>query len=186
MGVQAIHNLWWNIPGWGVSIGTSPKAALSSIRDTLLPLGIERAEYPGIIPAIWIVRHPIDRFMSLFHDKVARRGPLKDGHKAIIDGMSPKQLFQYITRPNNDNHHWTPQAKLAGDNYTHLLPIEYLAAWWKSQGHVKLLARNVSGLETEISQELEQDILDHYSDDVLLYQLAHRSSLITALRTKHR
>lgn len=95
---------------------------------------------------------------------------MKDPQVKILHTMrSPEELFEYISDPANQNHHWTSQRECSEEGYTHLLPLESLSDWWKSLGHAKLEKRNISTEKVDISPILRAEVLNFYKSDLELY-----------------
>ena len=169
-------------PDWGIIFGIPPKSGSSSIRKAILDEGYEyrRVDPKSCENRIFVVRDPIDRFKSLWKNKCRDGGKIrasKNGDNHPVQGMSPEELFDYITQ--HSNHHWTPQWILLGDVEAELVRIEDMADWWDAQNFstVPYPRTNVTKGDIDLNPALEAKIRDYYRGD---YDLLERVSKTAA------
>ena len=173
-----------HVKPWNLTIGAPPKCGSSSVRAALQrEFGVDDLRYCDDVAlvkralvtgdVVFIVRCPLARFKSLWRNKCRDNGRL-DGHD--LHGMTPDELFDYVTAPANDNHHWTPQSVLLGGLDAELVPLERLGEWWSwsvlVEGDPLLESLNKTLGDVPMSRELTRDVLEYYADDLVLHALA--------------
>ena len=114
----------------------------------------------------FVVREPVDRFKSLWRSKCRDEDNIAD-HR--VCGMQPKQLMQHILAGNTDVH-WAPQVKLLDGFDANLIRLENLDKWFSNRGYGELSKFNVTDGGVDIDDELREQILTFYADDLALYQ----------------
>ena len=122
-------------------------------------------------PTYFVVRHPLDRFCSLWRGKCRDKG--RSRHRDTIKEMSPTELMDYVETGIKDVH-WTPQVDLLNEHEADLIPLEMLGFWWKQSGLGSLGNFNTTDGDVEISDELKERILTYYAEDLELYHKAQR------------
>ena len=125
-----------NFPNDGARLDKSLEMLFNSaIIDVLRPGEVAQLA----LPKIWIVRHPWERFKSLWRDKCRDQGAVEMSHRwgRKMAKMDPRQLYNFIKMACNDNEHWTPQCRLMGligrpmvEPGVTLVRTESLSEWW--------------------------------------------------------
>jgi len=173
-----------NVPAWDITFGVPPKCGSSSVNAALQEaFGCENLVYcddvrllktpPIAGRLIFVVRHPLDRFKSLWKNKCRDNGKLA-GHGTNLFGLTPAELFDYIRARRNS--HWTPQSELLGTlattRYTDIVPLEDFAPYctYNIPMMPALPVRNKTHGVVDLAPWLEREILDYYADDVELYE----------------
>lgn len=118
--------------------------------------------------AFFVVRHPVDRFCSLWRSKCRDEASIANIN---VHGMSPQELMSHIENGATDVH-WTPQVELIKNLNPTLIPLESLNWWWHQSGLGSLGVFNATEGEIEMSDDLKQRILTFYADDLKLYHKA--------------
>jgi hypothetical protein len=117
---------------------------------------------------VFIVRHPLDRFLSLWRNKA------RDHGKGVaVEGFTMQQLFDRIKTGTPDEH-WIRQVDLLGKfrKGTELVRLENLAAWWWDNMQAEFPHLNKTDNYDEIAPDLRDQVLEHYAEDVKLYDVA--------------
>lgn len=136
---------------------------------------VRRVAQPSTSKARFVVRHPLDRFESLWRSKC------RDGHGKVgghdIRGLTPEQLFEYIQK--HDDPHWRAQAPYVTtlDKEPTLVPLESFSSQFRLDTGIGLWEMNptiVLPTDQGCSLELLTDVLEHYSNDMILYDRAVR------------
>jgi hypothetical protein len=183
---------WVELKQFDVCYGIMPKNGSSSFYEALrrhyqLPRAMTKGVHivdacehlryvaqPSTNKARFVVRHPLDRFESLWRSKC------RDGHGTIgghpIRGMSPEQLFSYIK--DNDDPHWRSQHPYVTtlDVEPTLVPLENFDEQFRLDTGIGLWRMNpTKELGGDyFSMELLTDVLDHYEMDMHVYERAVR------------
>ena len=121
----------------------------------------------------FVVRNPLDRFKSLWRSKCRDAANIKN---YSVCGMKPNELMEHILEGNRDVH-WTHQLTLLDGLEVNLIPLELLDSWWQQCGYGELERTNITEGEVEIDDELREQILTFYADDVELYRDALKLQL---------
>lgn len=185
-----------NLPSLALTLAVPPKCGSSSVYASLQEYyGVDGPEGPStladcnqvrllkanLIPPtgriVFVTRHPLDRFRSLWRNKCRDGGKIAGAASALV-GLSPEELFAFILEYGN--HHWRHQAAMADDMpfgiRIEFVPIERLSIWWEQNmpEYPALEVRNETAdpFDPEISAALEADILEYYADDVRLHEIA--------------
>lgn len=117
---------------------------------------------------VFIVRHPLDRFLSLWRNKC------RDcGSGVGVEGFTQEELFARIQNGTPDEH-WIRQVEMLGKHRkdAELVRLESLPEWWWKNMQAEFAHENKSDNYDEISDELRSQVLDHYADDIGLYNAA--------------
>lgn len=104
------------------------------------------------------VRHPVERFTSLWRNKCRE----KNGAPWQVYGMTPDQLMDYIEI--QEDHHWRKQVKNLTDRTELMLMPDLL----EMIGCTMRLNRS-DRLEREPDMPVDR-ILDYYADDLRLWE----------------
>ena len=197
------YQLWAWVKPWGIVIGTSPKCGTRTLYEALynhFPSACVKDEEnlevrfantsvvdvlrPGdaaqlAIPKIWIIRHPWDRFKSLWRQKCRDKGQTDPRLDRKLHTLGPTQLYDFISRPANDNWHWTPQARLMGmigrpvaEPGITLLRLESLSEWWSYGELPTINPTSDEGLVWD-DDDLRRRVETLYKADLELYELAN-------------
>lgn len=134
------------------------------------PSIFEKVEYLDH-PGFFIVRHPLDRFESLWRSKCRDRHGSIGGHP--VRGMNPYELFEYIQ--THDDIHWRRQVDMirAGED-PKLVPIEEFSAHFLRHTGLEMWPINqTKSMPTDyFDLGLLSDVADYYSEDEELYERA--------------
>jgi hypothetical protein len=174
---------WIRIPKWRVTIGAPPKCASTSImrtldREKLIYDAVRADKIPATDTVFFIVRQPLDRFKSLWRFRCVPGGDTIHGTGDSLHGMTPEQFWRFIRKAPEDQH-WMTQTKLLselGDRPVTFVRLDDLSRWWQEVTPAKtpLLVLNQTMGRVPSNYKLEQDILNHYEDDVELYNEAYK------------
>ena len=118
---------------------------------------------------VFIVRHPLDRFLSLWRNKSRDHGS-----GAAVEGLTMDELWQRIQDGQPDEH-WTRQVEMLGKyrDQALLIRLEDLPEWWHENMQAEFPHENQSAPYDKISDELREQVLTHYAEDVRLYDEAN-------------
>ncbi len=169
---------WLVVKEWDLVVGVSPKCGSGSIRAAIEAEGLDwwkRADPTKHANRVFIVRHPLDRFQSLWRNKCRDGGRLSKGggrgmHEVI--GMTPEELFEYSL--DNPNHHWTPQTVLHGHVPCMVVRLEDVGLWWDNleQTTKPFPQVNATTGDVPIRMGLMRRLLRYYADDFELWRNA--------------
>ena len=120
-------------------------------------------------PHYLAVRHPVDRFKSLWRNKARD----KDGAPHQVYGMTPDQLMDYIEK--QEDHHWRKQVKNLTDKTVPMLAADLL----KMVGATVRINRT-DRLERDPDMPTDR-ILDFYIDDLRLWDRANECNISIAV-----
>lgn len=176
---------WVNLQQFDITYGVPPKNASSSFFEALRrhydlkrTKGVQFVDNPHVckspIPlyeAFFVVRHPLDRFESLWRSKC------RDGHGTIgghpVRGLTPEELFAYIQEHPEDDPHWRRQTSLLGNvegPQPILLPVDHFAEHFLSKTGIEMWQQNPTHGECPMTLELMTDVMEHYEADLFLYE----------------
>jgi hypothetical protein len=166
---------WFNFIREQVSISAPPKCGNTTTKIAAQTYRrAPRTEFPQFEEQYWICRNPIDRFRSLYKNKIQAHGNVRNMHRKFFDKHvhTPEELFAYVkhdvlTNPDLDNH-WKPQAQIRAEARGEgaiLVPLHHLSTLLPVAKK-----QNVTHSETiELSDELQQDIFEFYFADYEMY-----------------
>jgi len=113
--------------------------------------------YPNV-PHYLAVRHPVDRFKSLWRNKCRDR----DGSPWQVYGMTPDELMDYIEI--QEDHHWRMQVKNLTD-HTEPMPMPDLLEMIGATARINKSGR----LEKDPDVPVDR-VLDYYADDLRIWE----------------
>ena len=151
-----------------VAIGAPPKVGSSTVNKSLEIVDHIKTRTPTAKRKVFLTRNPIDRFLSVYQQKVVEGGKIA-GLGYGMGGMSLDHFFDFTLAC--DNYHWTPQVELLDGVEAQLVPLILLDSWWPRNMSVPLAPRqNVSREQKfEVSDELYNRIRDRYQADIELH-----------------
>jgi len=165
---------WFVVPDWNLTIAAPPKAGSSSLKLFFYESGMDnvkmvpRYQVNPTSEIFFVVRNPLDRFISLWRGKCRDKDNIKDRR---IYGMQPNQLMDHIEAGNRDVH-WASQVTLLDGLNANLIRLENLDEWFNDRGYGKLSKFNATDGDIELDDVLTERILAHYSEDLALYSKA--------------
>ena len=126
---------------------------------------------------VGVVRHPVDRFYSLYQNiQDRRRG--RNNFYAQLEGKTPTEVFEKLLEYGLDyDFHFQPQIRIGLTRpQVELIRLENLDSWWqenKPEGATPMLVANRgSGLAPARDPALEERIREAYADDLKLWERA--------------
>ncbi len=155
-----------------IAVGVPFKNGYTSVKKVLNgPRGAIRIQpnhMKNFTRKVFIVRHPLDRFLSLWRNKCRDHGS-----GAGVEGLTMDELWQRIQNGQPDEH-WTRQVDMLGKyrRDAELVRLESAPEWWWQNMQAEFPRMNQSDNYDEISPELREQVLDYYADDVELYNAA--------------
>lgn len=166
---------WFATTEWPLAFGAAPKAGSSSIRRAVVQEG---KDYYKVDPRkyarrLFLVRHPVDRFKSLWKNKCRDGGKImlvKRLAQHPITGLSPSELFEYIQE--HKNYHWASQSCLLDNIEAELVRLENMGEWWDAWPHSTLRYPHTNRTEgdVEVDDTLLLRLEDYYAEDMKLYE----------------
>lgn len=184
-------SVWTYLKDYDCTYGVPPKNASSSFYEALRRHyklkrskglqyepneKVERVSHPVGARAFFIVRHPIDRFESLWRSKCRDGHGKAGGHEEELYGLTPEELLAYIQA--NDDPHWRKQVVLYGNQEREdiiLVPVERFADHFGRVTGIEMWHQNPTHGLCPMSLELEDAVRQHYKHDLLLYYEALRN-----------
>lgn len=165
---------WFVVPDWNITIAAPPKAGSSSLKKFFYESEMDNVK---MVPRyqvnpnseiFFVVRNPLDRFISLWRGKCRDKDNIKDRR---VYGMEPNQLMDHIEAGNRDVH-WAFQITLLDGLDANLIRLENLNNWFTDCEYGELPKFNTTDGDVEIDDGLKKRILTHYADDLALYERA--------------
>ena len=147
------------IKGWQFISSRSLHVMQNFYSDGHGPFHPKEAEYlyPHV-PHYLAVRHPVDRFKSLWRNKCRDR----DGSPWQVYGMTPDELMDYIEI--QEDHHWRMQVKNLTD-HTEPMPMPDLLEMIGATARINKSGR----LEKDPDVPVDR-VLDYYADDLRIWE----------------
>lgn len=183
---------WIHLKQFDVCYGVMPKNGSSSFYGALrrhykLPRPVTKGVHivnacdqlayvaqPCTKKARFIVRHPLDRFESLWRSKCRDHHGTIGGHP--VRDMSPQELFDYVRE--HDDPHWRHQYPYVTtlDREPTLVPLENFNEQFRLDTGISLWTMNPTEPSNDEGWTLQlmQEILDYYDKDLLVYERAVR------------
>lgn len=168
---------WFNFQHYGISLAAPPKCGNTTAKLAAQEFKrAPRTALPAFDEQYWVCRHPVQRFQSLFKNKILRNGNVRRTHAQIFknDVSSPEDLLKYVIQDcyapaeGRLDNHWKPQSWIreeAGGERAILVPLERLSELLQYD------AQNVTNSQdVELSDALIADILAFYEDDLVMYE----------------
>lgn len=170
------------IPKWRMIIAAPPKNGSTSVKRALdvgkVAYELKKPHKLPDYPVYFIVRQPLDRFNSLWRFRCVSGGDSIHGTGRDLHGMTRAQFWRYVRKAPVDQH-WQRQSEMLdviGNVTSHdvtLIRLDDLSKWWKTTPSKAPLHRiNETHGRIISDYRLEQAILKHYEDDVILYEEA--------------
>ncbi len=152
----------------GVPFKNGYTSVLKVLNGQQAPIRIQPNHMKNFRRKMFVVRHPLDRFLSLWRNKCRDYGS-----GAGVEGMTMDELWQRIITGQPDGH-WQRQVELLGKyrNEVELVRLEDLPAWWYENMLAEFPHENRSAPYDKIDPELRHKVLEHYAEDLKLYDIA--------------
>lgn len=178
---------WFHNRSRNFFLGASPKCGTSSIKQfikmhQMVDSFVHLKWWQVGAPVYFVVRHPLDRFCSLWRSKC--RDARFSRHHDVIAGITPTELMNFIDTGVKDVH-WATQTFLLDTDNTRnakLIPLEMFGFWWKQSGLGELGKYHATEGDVDIDDDLKARILTHYAEDVELY---HKAQCDFSMATIH-
>lgn len=153
---------------FGVPFKNGYTSFLRVLNAQSAPIRIQPNHLKNFPRKVFIVRHPLDRFLSLWRNKC------RDHGKGVaVEGFTMEQLWQRIEEGPEDDH-WRRQVDLLGKyrKEAELVKLESLPDWYYENMQCEFPHENRTEPYDNISDELRDKILTRYAEDVELYNAA--------------
>lgn len=111
-------------------------------------------------PQYLSVRHPVERFASLWRSKARDR----NGSPYLAHGMTPDELMDHIETVNDSDWHWRPQIRYMTKNAQPVHPSGLLALF-SDQERINTTSERDSDPRMPVDR-----IMDFYSEDYELWR----------------
>ena len=164
------------VPKWDVYIGAPPKCGSSSLHHALEASNLKydsvrAAKIPDGSNVVFIVRHALDRFKSLWRFRCVPGGDNNYGTGRALHGKSPAQLWMHMR--GHPNKHWARQDDLL-EGLVERCTVAYvrlddLTSWWNSRSKTPMPCVNRTHGRVPTTYALEQSLRKYYADDLQLY-----------------
>lgn len=152
----------------GVPFKNGYTSVLKVLNGQQAPVRIQPNHMKNFRHKIFIVRHPLDRFLSLWRNKCRDHGS-----GVGVEGFTQEELWHRIQNGTPDEH-WIRQIEMLGKyrKEAELVRLEDLPGWWWKNMQAEFAHENKSDNYDEISDELRAQVLEHYAEDLRLYDAA--------------
>jgi len=154
---------------WGIL----PKNGSTALRHALTRDygGWEVVDPTRFSNRIFVVRHPIERFESLWLNKCRDARHRGKGPVAECSGKSAEELFQFIQV--KENLHWNPQVPMLGNmrSGTEIVRLEDLSSRYEAVSGAPYPLVNVSPDRDDVrlTDALTERLLEYYREDLELW-----------------
>ena len=172
-----------HVTPWNLAIAMTPKCGSTSIYQAIhdefnctdVRCGdkfdsLSTAQVPAFLPVLFVVRHPLDRFLSIWRQRTLPQYESASG-KTLL-GLTPKQLWD--GRDKGDDH-WKSQTSLLGGlrEQATIVRLEDLSVYWQHMTPSKVELPHVNITlpywPAELDRKFIGKIETYYADDIELY-----------------
>lgn len=188
---------WLISPKWNLAIGAAAKCGSTSLaqlfrRNSALRLNVPDARHGrecwSVVPKsyrrVGVIRHPVPRFLSLWHNVQERkRGGANNFYNQFV-GKSPEELLDGIEKAGLDyEFHFQPQYRIGFEELeAEMVRLVDLNAWWelnRPAGATGMPVENTSVGHVPDADTLADPIADRvcalYERDLRLWESAWAS-----------
>lgn len=190
-----VMRAWQICPKWSMALGAAAKCGstmlarlvqANSARRLNVPDARQGRECWSVVPntyrKVFIVRHPVDRFFSLYSNVQQRPREATNFYKQLED-LNPTRFLDRLLELSPDltyDFHFQPQALAAGALNLELVRLEAFEEWWQKrgpQGSIPPKKANESDPEeyAEAKIYLAARLADLYRDDLAMWERAWES-----------
>lgn len=168
---------WFNWIEPEISLGTSQKVGFGTLNKAKNSLGMLKRDHPLFEERYWFVRHPVDRFRSLYK-YIQTQAELP--RLVALRRRTPYELLEYIEHHWGEDTHWKSQTDHLGEFEAVILPLEsmgmFLPDFVKRQNVTK--SENI-----ELDSRTIDKILELYDQDLQLWQTRRLTTIRENLPT---
>lgn len=181
-----VMRAWHICPKWEMAFGAAAKCGSTMLANWVAANGAHRLNVPdarhgrecwSIIPEdyerVAIVRHPVDRFASLYANVQQRKRSDQNFYKQL-EGKSPWDFFDRLLELSNDllyDFHFQPQALCLGPHVDTAIRLESFAEWVNScMPDVRRPKQVNESKPVEIDDKTAARVLNRYRDDLALWE----------------
>ena len=182
---------WHIIPSWSAALGAAAKCGstmLAKLVQGRHRLSVADARHGrecwSVIPReylrVAIIRHPVDRFASLYANIQQRKREPANFYKQL-EGLSPWDCFGKLIQLSPDltyEFHFQPQHLCLGpaEKIDCFVRLEHFNEWWANNAPEPARAatplRTNESLPVEIDEKTEDRICNRYREDLALWEQA--------------
>jgi hypothetical protein len=166
---------WWRVEELDITVCTPPKNASSTLHLDWADHGYTVYEPKEVVDGIFLVRPPLERFMSLWRSKCRDGVNLTVGDDINpIKDFSCEDLISMIERGDKHDSHWAHQTEIEKGLATTLVPVGIIDQWYyKLTGRTPAPANQTEHRPSEhCTPEVAKRVRKHYEDDTQLYNAA--------------
>jgi hypothetical protein len=182
---------WHICPKWRMALGAAAKCGSTMLAKFVEANGAHRlpvkdARYgrecwtriPSSYRAVMVVRHPVDRFMSLYANVQERKRQDQNFYKQL-EGLSPSAFLDKLVKVSPDlmaDFHFQQQTTIEPPNRdVEHVRLEHFDRWVAQNLPYAVRPRpaNESTGGYPVSEELVQRVIAYYLDDFALWEKAH-------------
>lgn len=186
-----VMRCWLPTKSWGLALGAAAKCGSTSLREAVLdngqnhlaygkPAQNHRTDFSEIrkhFRTIGVVRHPVERFYSLYSNVQERfEGRSDQNFYKQFEGERPGELFEAILADPDKDFHFQPQHRIGLGDADEVIRLEDLSTWWSyvlpDAKPIKDLNSSEYTWRSPASRDtrLEAEICELYSTDLILWE----------------
>lgn len=155
---------WFNWVKPQISLGTSQKVGFGTLNKAKNQLGMLKRDHPLYEERYWFVRHPLDRFKSLYK-YIQTMADLP--RLVALRRRTPYELLEHIEHHWGEDTHWRSQTDHLGQFRADIVPLEDMALILPDT----VRRKNVTHSESvELDSRTIDKVLELYEQDLQLWQ----------------
>jgi hypothetical protein len=175
---------WHLCPDRGIALGAAAKCgstALTKLVKANEPnaTGVRMgwSDVPQGFETVAVVRHPIDRFASLYAN-IQERPRSRWNFYAQFEGLSPWYCFDKLLEVDNSltyDFHFQAQSLCLGPRLDVVVRLEHFAGWWigRYPDSVAPEQLNMTRNRVELDDRTQDRVMNRYRDDLALWERAY-------------
>jgi hypothetical protein len=187
--MSRVMRAWQICPTWSLALGAAAKCGSTMLAafvgaNKARRLNVPDARYgredwsviPGSYRRLLIVRHPVERFASLYANIQQRKREPANFYKQL-EGLSPWDCFDKLLTLSPDlsyDFHFQPQYLVAGPREPELVRLEHFESWVAAELPSAFPPKRANESQpVEIDEKTAARVCNRYREDLNLWEKAH-------------
>jgi hypothetical protein len=179
-----VMRAWHACPRWNIALGAAAKCGSTTLARLVADndickaadprlVRVGRSDVPKGLETVAVIRHPVDRFASLYAN-IQQRHRSRNNYYAQFEGLGPSAVLDRIIECGIENEFHTQRQCLALGEYATGVRLEAFGRWFAARFPDAVPPQHLNeSRQVDIDDRTAERVLSWYARDFKLWEAAH-------------